>query len=48
MIMFFADIAGVAWAIGWVILSVWIILSMILFAIYIICKIIEFIRKELE
>lgn len=46
--MFFADIGGVAWVIGWVVLSVWIILSMILFAIYIICKIIEFIRKELE
>lgn len=47
--MFFADVlAGVAWVIGWVVLSVWIILSMILFAIYIICKIIEFIRKELE
>jgi hypothetical protein len=46
--MFFADMAGVAWAIGWVILSVWIILSMIVFALYIICKLIEFIRKELE
>lgn len=46
--MFFADISGVAWVIGWVVLSVWIILSMIVFALYIICKIIEFIRKELE
>ena len=46
--MFFADITGVAWVIGWVILSVWIILSMIVFALYIICKIIEFIKKELE
>lgn len=46
--MFFVDIAGAAWAIAWVVLSVWVTLSMILFAIYIICKIIEFIRKELE
>ena len=46
--MFFADIGGVAWVIGWVVLSVWIILSMIVFALYIIFKIIDFIKKELE
>lgn len=46
--MFFADIGGVAWAIAWVVLSVWVILSTIFFALYIIFKIIDFIKKELE
>ena len=46
--MFFVDIAGAAWAIAWVVLSVWVTLSMIFFALYIIFKIIDFIKKELE
>lgn len=46
--MFFADIAGIAWVISWVILSACVILSCIYFALYIILKIIDFIRKELE
>jgi hypothetical protein len=46
--MFFADIGGIAWVVAWIILSVWIILSMIFFALYIICKIIDRIKKELE
>jgi hypothetical protein len=46
--MFFADIAGVAWVIGWLILAIWMIFSTVFFALYIILKIIDFIRKELE
>lgn len=46
--MFFADIGGVAWVVAWIILSVWVILSTIFFALYIIFKIIDFIKKELE
>jgi hypothetical protein len=46
--MFFADIAGIAWVISWMILYACVILSGIYFALYIIFKIIDFIRKELE
>ena len=46
--MFFADIGGIAWVVGWIILAIWIIFSTIFFALYIIFKIIHFIKKELE
>ena len=46
--MFFADIAGITWVIGWMILYSCVILSGIYFALYIILWIIDRIRKELE
>jgi hypothetical protein len=46
--MFFADIGGIAWVISWFVLYSVVILSAIFTAIYIICKIVDFIRKELE
>ena len=46
--MFFADIAGIAWVISWMILSACVILSGLYFALYIILWIIDRIRKELE
>ena len=48
MIMFFAEAWGIAWVISWFLLYSIAILSTVLTAIYIICKIIDYIRKELE
>jgi len=46
--MFFAEACGIAWVISWFVLYSVVILSAVLTAIYIIFKVIDFIRKELE
>jgi hypothetical protein len=47
-IMFLAEAVGIAWVVGWFLLYTIVILSAIYTAIYLIFKIIDFIRKELE
>jgi ABC-type microcin C transport system permease subunit YejE len=42
------DLAGVVWVIGWFVLYSWITLSAIFCALFIILKLIEYIRKELD
>ena len=46
--MFLAEAVGIAWVVGWFLLYTIVILSAIYTAIYLIFKIIDFIRKELE
>jgi hypothetical protein len=42
------DLAGVVWVISWFVLYSWLILSAIYCAGYLIFKLIEIIRKELD
>jgi hypothetical protein len=42
------DLAGVVWVISWFVLYSWITLSAIFCAVFIIFKLIEIIRKELD
>jgi len=42
------DLAGVVWVISWFVLYSWITLSAIFCAVFIIFKLIDFIRKELD
>ena len=42
------DLAGVVWVIGWFVLYSWLTLSAIYCAGYLIFKLIEIIRKELD
>jgi len=47
MLCFF-ELADVAWVIGWFVLYSWLILSAIYVALFIIFKVVDFIKKELE
>jgi ABC-type microcin C transport system permease subunit YejE len=42
------DLAGVVWVISWFLLYSWITLSAIFCALFVILKLIDYIRKELD